>query len=330
MVHIQGGTYETGMPDPLPYAVVDTTGMAVVEAPESLCDAALAEHPGSSACWVQTDFHDPVVTLHEVSIRDYCIEEAPFPGRGVPNPPDGLTSWDASLLDEILSSGLYGPRRMCAFTEYELAVAGPRSNLRFVYGNEARPQLCPRSEETPIGSHPECRNPETGLYDYGAVIGQWVLTDDALVHEACVLTEHCRVSGGARLDEKNPDGTYKIRYLVAGGTHRIQTRQAPFTPHTWHDHGQVSGPEGCDDWGWDDGAVICASPDARYLRCAEEPGGEGCAELARMEASWSRLLTWCRGRRMTACLSRALSEVRGKRVKACPGGGGALGPGQGR
>jgi len=330
MVFVAAGTYTTGMAEPLPYAVVDTTKMAVVDAPEKQCDAALAASPGTSVCWVQTDLHDPVVTRHDVTVPGFCVDPFPFPGQGAPNSPDGLTTWDATLFDEALSSGHFGPRRMCGFTEYELAVAGPRSNLRFVYGDAPDPSRCATDEAEPIGSHPACANPETGVHDMGAVVGQWVKVDDPMVHWACVETDHCRASGGARLDDRRPDGTFSMPYVVAGGTHRLQTRQAPYTPHTWHDHGQATGAAGCDEWGWDDGVAVCATPDPRWERCAATSADPTCVALWKQQKAWEDLVSACQGQRMTACLSRALSEVRGKAVDACPESPDALGPGQGR
>jgi hypothetical protein len=42
MRYIEGGSYTTGMKLPLPYGVVDTTQMEVVEAPELECPEAIA------------------------------------------------------------------------------------------------------------------------------------------------------------------------------------------------------------------------------------------------------------------------------------------------
>lgn len=330
MVFVEAGTFRTGMEPPLPYAVVDTTKMEVVDAPERLCPDALAANPGTTVCWVQTDLHDPVVTAHEVTVQGFCIDRYPFPGSGAPNPPDGLTTWDATLLDEILSSGRFGPRRMCTFTEYEVAVAGPRSNHRYVYGDDPDPSRCPTTESDPIGSHPGCCNPETGVCEYGAVVGQWVEVDPQMTRWACEETDHCRASGGARLDARTPEGAFAMPYVVAGGTHRNQTRQAPHTPHTWHDHGQATGHSGCDDWGWDDGAVVCADPDPRYAACAADPRGPGCEAAWKAEEELEAWLRHCRGERMTDCLTWGLTRVRGRRSNACPERPDELGPGQGR
>ncbi|MCB9795747.1 MAG: DUF547 domain-containing protein [Alphaproteobacteria bacterium] len=325
MTRIEAGTYTTGMKPPLPYGHVDTTQMEVVDAPERLCDEAVASTEGATACWVRTDLFDPVVPLHEVTVPAYCMETLPFPGAG-PYPPDGMSTWDAARFDELLASGHFGPRRMCSYTEYELAVAGPTQDLRFVYGDEPRPGRCQEAESEPIGSTSRCRNPETGLGEYGAVISQWVVADAQFAANACDRPG-CTAAGGRPL--ANPDGSPAIRYLVAGGTRRVQTRQAPYTPHTWHDHGEP-GQAGCDDWGWDDGPAVCGDPDPRYLRCGEEPAGEGCAELALSEARWAALLERCQGDTMTACLNAGLSDLRQEEVDVCPGGPEELGPGQGR
>ncbi|MCB9760009.1 MAG: DUF547 domain-containing protein [Alphaproteobacteria bacterium] len=327
MVRLPAGTWTTGMKQPFPYGVVDTTQMAVVEAPERFCDGAIGEAEGATACWVRTDLYDPVVPLHEVTVPDACIEPLPFPGAG-PYPPDGMSTWDAAQFDAMLSSGRFGPRRMCTFTEYELAVAGPTQDLRFLYGDAADPGRCPASEDEGIGARPACANPETGVGEYGAVISQWVVADPQFVANACPDPPGCAAAGGRALVDEA--GQPAIRYLVAGGTRRVQTRQAPYTPHTWHDHGEAPGPQGCDDWGWDDGPAVCADPDPRYLRCPDEPEGEGCAALALAEARWAALVEGCVGGTMTDCLNRGLSDVRGEQVEVCPDRPETLGPGQGR
>jgi len=329
MTHIEAGTYVTGMRLPLPYGIVDTTQMKVVDAPEQQCDAAISQTPGAQACWVQTDLNDPVVTEHEVQVEAYCIEKSPFPGSG-PNPPDGLTTWDAAQFDKMLSTGAFGSRRLCTYTEYELAVAGPTENLRFIYGNTANPSRCASDEATPIGSKDTCSNPETGLRDYGAVISQWVRLDEQLVAWACSEGRPCKASGNARLDAREADGRFSMSYIVAGGTHRVQTRQAPYTPHTFHDHGQVIDSEGCDSWGWDDGIAVCATPDPLSIRCAAEPESDSCLVFAEKEARWEALRTFCSKNSMTDCLNRGLSAVDGKVVDVCPESDGTLGSGQGR
>ena len=329
MVFISGGQYTTGMEEPLPYGVIDTTKMTVVDRPEQGCGEAISETLGADACWVQTDLNDPVVTAHEVTVDAFCIEQQPFPGEG-PNPPDGMTTWDAAQFDRMLATGHYGPRRLCDYTEYELAVAGPTANHRYVYGDNANPSRCASDEATPIGSMDSCMNPETGLRDYGAVISQWVRLDEQLVAWACAEGRACRASGNARLDAREPSGEFSVRYVVAGGTHRVQTRQAPYTPHTFHDHGQVIDSSGCDSWGWDDGPAVCATPDSRTLECADSPDREDCKQLAIEEARWEALLKACRGQRMTDCLNRGLSAAEGRIIDVCPESDGTLGAGQGR
>ncbi len=327
MTYVPAGTYTTGMTGAFPYGVVDTTKMDVVEAPEEDCPAAIAGTPDAVACWVQTDLHDPVVRPHEVRVDGYCMERRPFPGAG-PYPADGMTTYDAQKLEELLATGAFGPRRLCTYTEYELAVAGPTTNQRFVYGDTPDDALCPGDEEAGIAGLESCRNAESGLYDYGAVISQWVRLDDELVRWACgdrsaEIAEQgvdpCRASGGARLDERHADGTFKVNYLVAGGTRRVQTRQAPYTPHTYHDHGQVTGSDGCDAWGWDDGPAICADPDARW----------GAEEGRAWAAAWSELVASCLGERMTTCMNAGFQHATGDPVDICPGDG-ELGSGQGR
>ena len=335
MTFVPAGTYTTGMAPPLPYGVIDTTVMAVVDAPEADCPAAIAATEGADACWVQTDLHDPVVTEREVEVEGYCMERLPFPGAGA-YPADGMTTWDAQRFEELLTTGAYGPRRLCSYTEYELAVAGPTTNSRYVYGDVPDPARCAQAELEGIGARSSCRNAETGLADYGAVISQWVLLDESLVTWACqgddpaLNKERCRVAGHARLDERDDAGEFKVRYIVAGGTRRVQTRQAPYTPHTFHEHGQVTGEGGCDAWGWDDGPAVCATPDPRYAVCRRNPAAPGCQEIAGWETAWSELTDYCQGRYMTACLNKGLTAVKGEPVNVCRESTGALGPGQGR
>jgi hypothetical protein len=329
MVFVPEGIYTTGIQPPLPYGVVDTTQMAVVHAPEKQCPKAIASTEGADACWVQTDLHDPVVTAHSVQVGHYCMAKAPFPGQG-PNPPDGMSTWDAAQFDKLLSTGHFGPRRLCTYTEYEVAVAGPHANHRFIYGNSASPERCAQKEATPIGSMATCTNPETGLVDYGAVISQWVHLDEQLVAWACEEGRPCKASGNARLDARKADGSLSLTYVVAGGTHRVQTRQAPYTPHTFHDHGQVIDSGGCDSWGWDDGPAVCATPDANSTECPKDPNSPACIQFALEEARWAALVDYCTGRSMTDCLNRGLSAATGELVDVCPESDGALGPGQGR
>ena len=70
-----------------------------------------------------------------------------------------------------------------------------------------------------------------------------------------------------------------LRFLLAPLS--LQTRQAPLTPHTWHDHGEPVA-EGCDAMGHDDQPVICATPHLRYASPSEEEAAAVSAE----EAAW--------------------------------------------
>ncbi len=232
-----------------PYGIVETAGLARVEAPERRCPAALAATPGAVVCWVQTDLVDPVIPVHPVEVAPFCIDAYPFPGKGARYTRDGMTAWDAERLAELLATGRYGPRRPCTMTEFEVAVAGPRGNRRFVFGNGAPdPDGCPL--DAPIGADPDCADPETGVHDYAAVMSHWVVADPDFVAHACPEPP-CLAAGDRPLRAG--------AWVVAGGTRRLQTRQAPLTPHTWHDHGEPN-PAGCDAMGEDDQPVICADP----------------------------------------------------------------------
>jgi hypothetical protein len=330
MVLVPGGVYTTGMKSPLPYGLVETASLERVEAPEARCPDAIAATPGASACWVQTDLHDPIVTPHDVTVESYCIASHPFPGAGGRYPMDGLTTWDAQLFDELLKSGQYGERRLCTFTEYELAVAGPKANQRFVFGDDYDPASCPSGDDTPIGANPACQNLETGVYEYGAVHSQWVLLDEPLVAWACETDETCAASGGRRLDERTESGDLAIRYIVAGGTNRGQTRQAPHTPHTFHDHGDPTGPEGCDSWGWDDQVAVCASPHVLRDDCAANANTPACKDLKAGDEAWETLRLYCATQSMSDCLTSGLRPLRGEDFDACPDRAGVKGPGQGR
>jgi hypothetical protein len=323
MVYLPPGTYTTGMKPPIPYGVVDTTQMAVVDAPERGCEAAIRGTPGASACWVQTDLKDPIVPVHEVTLTGACVERLPFPGGGRYTP-DGLTPRDVALMEELLRSGIFGPRRLCTFSELEVAAAGPTQNLRFLTGDAAEPERCAADETVDIGERPRCTNPETGLGEYGAVISQWVIADADFARYACPPGAPCVAAGGRPM--LNERGEPNVRYVVAGGTRRAQTRQAPLTPHTWHDHGDPGGQAGCESFGWDDGPALCADPDPRYRACAEKPDGEGCLALAAAEANYDAWRRGCQDGTMTACLSRGLSVVVGDDWQICRE---PLGPGQG-
>lgn len=271
------------------YARVETAHLAVVNAPEASCADALASHPDPAACWVQTDLVDPVVPHHRVAV-DVCIDKVPFPGAGVPYTTDGMTPWDAQHLGELLDSGRYNTRRLCTFSEFEAAVAGLRTNHRFVYGDHHQPDRC-GVEAGPVASRPGCSNPETGVQDYAAVLSHWVVADAAFVASACP-SPPCLGAGNKALAPGH--------LVVAGGTGRLQTRQAPLTPHTWHDHGEPD-PLGCDVLGHDDQPVICAEPDVRYL-APDEATRKG-------EAAWLLLVEVARQTgRVTALLEEGLGR----------------------
>ena len=274
------------------YAVVRTAGRAVVEAPELECPAARAAEPETVACWVQTDEVDPVIGLRSVRSGDFCIEPYPFPGEGAAWTADGMTAWDAQALERLLATGRYGTRRLCTMTEFQLAVAGPEANRAFIYGAVQDPGRCPL--DGAIGADADCMNPETGVHDYGAVRSHWVRADPAFIAHACDAPP-CRGAGRRPLIEGHP--------IVAGGTGRVQTRQAPLTPHTWHDHG-VPNPAGCDDMGHDDQAVICADLDPGYGQWRGPSGS-----LAAGERAWAGLVARARATgSMTATLEAGLGE----------------------
>ena len=272
------------------YAIVETAHLDLVDQPEAGCPVALARHPDPAACWVQTDLVDPVVPPHPVSV-DVCIERAPFPGEGARYTRDGMTPWDVQHLGELLTSGRYGTRRLCTFSELQAAVAGPRSNRRFVYGDRHEAGRC-GDEAGVIGAAPGCTNPETGVSDYGAVLSHWVVADPTFVAAACPQPP-CLGAGHKPLQVG--------QLVVAGGTGRLQTRQAPLTPHTWHDHGEPVA-EGCDAMGHDDQPVICARPALRYADPADPV-------VAAEEAAWDALVdTARRTRSMTATLEAGLGR----------------------
>jgi len=238
-----------------PYGIVATAHLEKVDAPERDCPAAVARTPGATACWVQTDLVDPVIPLHEVEVQPFCIEAYPIPGKGYPYPADGLSVWDVHQLDLVLASGIFGSRRLCTTTEFEVAVAGLQANQRFVFGDRYVPGVC--SGET-IGSDKRCMNAETGVWEYGAVHSHWTRADKTFIQSACP-SPPCRGAGNRPLTEG--------MYIVAGGTDRAQTRQAPHTPHTWHDHGEPT-QDSCGFHGWDDQPVICADPGAEDPKAA--------------------------------------------------------------
>ena len=287
--------------DPGAYALVETRGREVVDAPELECPAAREAQPESIACWVQTDEVDPVLMPREVAVADFCIEPYPFPGDGSRWTDDGMTAWDAQALERLLASGRYGTRRLCTMTEFQLAVAGPSGNRPFVYGETQDPARCP--VDGAIGADPECLNAETGVHDYGAVRSHWVRADAAFIARACD-SPPCRGAGNRPLTEGH--------YVVAGGTARVQTRQAPLTPHTWHDHG-VPNPEGCDAMGHDDQVAICAEPAPAYggLLGLDDDAKAG-------EEGWAALVALARE---TASMTQTLEAGLGEAV--CPASPGA-------
>ena len=290
MVAVSGGSGVLGMKGQ-PYGIVATAHLEKVEAPERGCAAAVAGTPGALTCWVQTNLVDPVVGLHPVTVAPFCIESHPFPGPGAAYTRDGMTAWDAARLQALLGTGRYGPRRLCTFSELEAAVAGLGANQRFVYGDAPDPARCP--DRSPIGADPACRNPETGVFEYGAVNSHWVVADADFVAAACP-SPPCAAAGGHPLRAG--------MLIVAGGTARAQTRQAPLTPHTWHDHGEPN-PTGCDQMGWDDQPVICADPDPRYVTGPVPPA------LVETEAAWATLVALARQTgSMTATLEAGLGE----------------------
>ena len=230
-----------------PYGVVPTAHLERVDAPERDCPAAVARTPGATACWVQTDLVDPVIPPHKVSLNAFCIDAFPIPGKGHPYPKDGLSAWDVYQLDLLLSDGRFGRRRLCTTTEFEAAVAGLTSNQRFVFGDMYVDGVC---EGETIGASARCQNKETGIWEYGAVHSHWTRADEVFIASACPKPP-CRGAGNRLLTVG--------MYIVAGGTDRAQTRQAPHTPHTWHDHGDPT-QDSCGFHGWDDQPVICADP----------------------------------------------------------------------
>jgi len=256
----------------------------------------MAVHPDPLACWVQTDLVDPVLRPRDVVLAPVCVEAWPFPGPGTRYATDGMTAWDAKVLQDVLARGDLGGRRLCTATELQAAVAGLASNQPFVYGSHHRADLCPSDVDGVIGSKPACRNEVTGVGEYSAVHSQWVVADADFVAHACDAPP-CRAAGSRLLREG--------MLVVLGGTARTQTRQAPHTPHTWHDHGRPT-PTGCDAMGHDDQVAICADPHAGW-------GGHH-AGLVEQEARWQKLLDVARSSgRMDAFLDAAIGGA------SCPG-----------
>ena len=245
---VVGGSGTVGMRGQ-PYGIVATAHLETVVAPEAGCPSAIQNTKGATVCWVQTDLVDPVVATRAVSVAPFCIEAFPFPGANAPYSEDGLNAWTAKKLEETLAKGEFGRRRLCTATEFQAAVAGLSANHRFIYGDS---YIAGRCKGDVIGADPNCRNPETGTHEYGAVHSHWVVADREFVDFVCGTTG-CNAAGNRRLSP----GTL----IVMGGTSRFQTRQAPLTPHTWHDHGEAT-PDACGFQGWDDQPAICADPGA--------------------------------------------------------------------
>ena len=280
-----------------PYGVVQTAGRQNLEAPEQGCAAAIAGRPGAVTCWVQTNEADPVLAPRPVQVGPFCVDAWPFPGPGAAYTRDGLTPTGVVALQRLLQSRPLGGRRLCSFTEWQAAVAGLRGNRRFIYGDDAPGDRCGSDslETGPIGADARCANPETGVHDYGAVLSHWVLADADFLAFACGEGGGgCAGAGGRTLSAGDP--------IVAGGTRRVLTRQAPLTPHTWHDHGRPGGPGACtNDLVWDDQPIVCADPDPGWLQ--GDPG------LAAAQADWMRLVAVGRGEgSMAAVLAEGLGR----------------------
>jgi len=275
-----GGSGTLGMVGQ-PYGLVQTAGKRGLDHPESGCDAAIAATPGAVSCWVQTNEIDPVLPPRAVDLAPYCVDAWPFPGPGQRYSTDGLTTSGAAALQRLLSSKKLGGRRLCTFTEWQAAVAGLQGNRRFIYGDDAPGARCGKDslEVGLIGADPACSNPETGVHDYGAVLSHWVVADAAFLAQACTpQAGGCQGAGGRTLRAGD--------LVVGGGTRRVLTRQAPLTPHTWHDHGQPGGPGPCtNDLVWDDQPIICADPSADWLSTPRPSTlGDGQREWMRLVA----------------------------------------------
>ena len=238
-----GGTGRVGMRGQ-PYGIVATAHLEKVDAPEKDCPAAIARTPGASACWVQTDLVDPVIPVHAVEVASFCIEAYPLPGKGHPYPTDGLSVWDAHQLTRSLH-----PDGLSPSTLHHDRVSGRRRRV------EVQPAVCVRDrhvagvcEGDTIGAT-GLHERETGVWEYGAAT---VIGRERTPCSSRTLVRLRRVAAGNR---ESTEGMY----IVAGGTDRAQTRQAPHTPHTWHDHGEPT-QDSCGFHGWDDQPVICADP----------------------------------------------------------------------
>ena len=126
------------------------------------------------------------------------------------------------------------------------------------------------------------------MYEYAAIHSHWAIADEPFVRDLCAA-DVCNAAGNRRLQAG--------MFVVMGGTKRFQTRQAPVTPHTWHDHGEPS-PDACSYDGWDDQLVVCADP---------RPSSPSA------EQAWSQFRQVAIE---TKSLTRALSSAAGQKI--CP------------
>lgn len=272
------------------------------QTPEQACE-------GAPLCWVQTDLVDPILRPAPVELAPFCVDAWPFPGPGARYTEDGMTAWDAHQLDVLLKGGGLGGRRLCAASELQAAAAGLRLNAPLLYGAARDPARCDgaaalRGEvEAPIGVDPACRNPETGLGEVFTRHAHWVVLDAPFVARACAAPP-CKAAGNRPLSAG--------MFAVLGGTGRLQTRQLPLSPHTWHDHGAPT-PAGCDAMGHDDQPALCADPDPRWALA--DPA------LLDEEARWRALVAVAvASRSMTAFLEAGLGRA------VCPAPPGAAAP----
>lgn len=270
--------------------------------PEQACE-------GAPLCWVQTDLVDPVLRPAEVALAPFCVDAWPFPGAGAPYTLDGMTAWDAHQLDVLLKGGGLGGRRLCTATELQAAASGLSQSAPLLYGAARDPARCDgaaalRGEvEAPIGVDPGCRSPETGLGEYFTRHAHWVVVDAGLVDRACDAPP-CKAAGNRPLQAG--------MFAVLGGTGRLQTRQLPLSPHTWHDHGAPI-PAGCDDMGHDDQPAICADPNPAWSTAAPALRAE--------EDRWRTLVAVAvNTRSMNAFLEAGLGRA------VCPAAPGAVAP----
>ena len=289
------GTGEIGLA-PGAFAIVSTANHS--SAPELACPAAETAYFEANgrpplSCWVQTDLVDPVLAPRLVQIPPVCVDRYPFPGSGAAYTRDGMTAWEALRLQELFGQGGLGGRRLCTASELQAAVAGLSDNRPVLTGDVWDFWACP--PEGPIGASPTCTNSATGVFDYFSVHAHWVTADAAFVAAACPQPP-CKAAGNRPL---RPG-----MFLVLGGTGRNQTRQAPHTPHTWHDHGAPTAA-GCDQMGHDDQPAICADPDEGWVKAdprllAEEARYQTLLSVARTTGSMNQFLEAGLGRPLCA------------------------------